>query len=150
MFLSVCPSSRTSIPMSHNVLLILFPFTADSGDSSAIQLDDFGNQQNGNYQPHPEPLSAVQVIYSPPALVEPQLPQGLNQQLTAPAADGNYMQASTQSQEGVHQQAAARLLPGTYQQADTQRQPYQSQTVGQAFLFSLPGFHFAFWLLFLK
>lgn len=99
-----------------------------------MQLDEFNNQQNGNYQTHPEPLPAVRVIYSPPALVEPQMPQGLNQPLTAPASEGNYTQASTQSREGVHQQTAARLQPGTYQQADAQKQPYQSQTVGQAFL----------------
>lgn len=99
-----------------------------------MQLDEFSNQQNGNYQTHPEPLPAVRVIYSPPALVEPQMPQGLNQPLTAPASEGNYTQAPTQSQEGVHQQTAARLQPGTYHQADAQKQPYQSQTVGRAFL----------------
>uniref|UniRef100_H3DB25 non-specific serine/threonine protein kinase n=1 Tax=Tetraodon nigroviridis TaxID=99883 RepID=H3DB25_TETNG len=60
---------------------------ADGGVSSAMQLDEFSNQQNGNYQPHLEPVSAVGLIYSPPALVEPQMPQGLNQQLTAPAPD---------------------------------------------------------------
>ncbi|TWW62069.1 Serine/threonine-protein kinase WNK2 [Takifugu flavidus] len=103
--------------------------TSDSSISAAVQLDEFSNQQNGNYQTHPEPLPAVRVIYSPPALVEPQMPQGLNQPLTAPAPEGNYTQASTQSQEGVHQQTAARLQPGTYQQADAQKQPYQSQTV---------------------
>ncbi|XP_056885887.1 serine/threonine-protein kinase WNK2 isoform X4 [Takifugu flavidus] len=102
--------------------------TSDSSISAAVQLDEFSNQQNGNYQTHPEPLPAVRVIYSPPALVEPQMPQGLNQPLTAPAPEGNYTQASTQSQEGVHQQTAARLQPGTYQQADAQKQPYQSQT----------------------
>lgn len=99
-----------------------------------MQLDEFSNQQNGNYQTHPEPLPAVRVIYSPPALVEPQMPQGLNQPVTAPASEGNYnyAQASTQSQEGVHQQTG--LQPGTYQQAEAQKQPYHSQTVGQAVL----------------
>lgn len=133
-FPSVRPSFQTTIPVNHHVLLLLFSFTADSSISAAVQLDEFSNQQNGNYQTHPEPLPAVRVIYSPPALVEPQMPQGLNQPLTAPASEGSYTQASTQSPGGVHQQTVARLQPGTYQQADTQKQPYQSQTVGQAFL----------------
>lgn len=115
-------------------------FTADSGVSSAMQLEEFSNQQNGNYQPHLESVSAIRLIYSPSALVEPQRPQGLNQQLTAPAPDGNYIQASTQSEESVHQQTAARLHPGTYQQADAQRQPYQSLTVSQTFLTGLCKF----------
>lgn len=136
MFPSVRPSFQTASPVNHHVLLLLFSFTADSSISAAVQLDEFSNQQNGNYQTHPEPLPAVRVIYSPPALVEPQMPQGLNQPLTAPASEGNYTQAFTQSQEGVHQQTAARLQPGTYQQGDAQKQPYQSQTVGRAFLWS--------------
>lgn len=131
MFVSVCPSSWSTSLLNHNVFHPVFP--ADSGVSSAMQLEEFSNQQNGNYQPNLEPVSAVRLIYSPSALVESQLPQGLNQQL-APAPDGNYIQASTQSEDSVLQQTAARLHPGTYQQADAQRQPYQSITVSQTFL----------------
>lgn len=132
MFFSVCPSSCSTSLVNHHVFRPVFP--VESGVSSAMQLEEFSNQQNGNYQPHLEPVSAVQLIYSPSTLVEPQQPQGLNQQLPAPAPDRNYIQASTQSEDGVHQQTAACLHPGTYQQADAQRQPYQSLTVSQTFL----------------
>lgn len=120
------------------IIMFFHPsFAADSGVSAAMQLEEFSNQQNGNYQPHLEPISAVRLIYSPPALVEPQFSQGLNQQLPAPAPDGNYIQASTQSEDAVHQQTAARLHPGTYQQADGQ--PYQLLTVSLIIL--LLGFY---------
>lgn len=85
-----------------------------------MQLDDYSNQQNGNYQLNPEPGPAVGLILSPPALVEPQ------QQVSAAASDRTYIQ------EGVQQH---RLHPGTYQQADAQRQPYQPQTVSHTFTF---------------
>lgn len=132
MFFSCCPSSWSNSLLNHNVFLPVF--TADSSVSSVVQLEEFSNQQNGNYQPHLEPVSGVHLIYSPSTLVEPPLPQGLNQQLTAPAPDGNYIQVSTQSEDSIHQQTAAHLHPGTYQQADAPRQPYQSLTVSQTFL----------------
>lgn len=125
--------SWSTILVNHSVLFALL-FTADSGVSSAMQLDDFSNQQNGNYQPHPEPVSAIRLIYSPPSLAEPQLPQGLGQHLPAPASDGSYIQVSTQLPEGIHQQTAARLHSGAYQHAEAHRQPYQSQTVSPTFL----------------
>ncbi|TKS71385.1 Serine/threonine-protein kinase WNK2 [Collichthys lucidus] len=57
-------------------------FTAESGPSSTMQLDDLNNQQHSPYQSLPEPVSTAQ-IYSPPAQVDPQLHQGPYQQPTA-------------------------------------------------------------------
>lgn len=131
MCFSVCPSSCSTSLVNHHVFDAVF--TADSGVSAAKQLEEFSNQQNGNYQPHPEPVSAAGLIYSPSALVEPQKPQGLHQQLTAPAPDGNYTRASTQSEDGIHQQTAACLHPGAYHQADAQGQLFQTLTVSPAF-----------------
>lgn len=112
-----------------SVLFSLF-FTADSGVSSAMQVDDVSNQQNGNYQSLPEPISAAQMISSPPALVEHYLHQPT-------ASDESFIQAPNQVQEGVYQQATGQLHPGAYQQSTAQlhQGPYHSQTVSEPFSF---------------
>lgn len=119
-----------------NVLFTLF-FTADSGVSSIMQLDDVSNQQNGNYQSLPEPISTAHTIYSPPAQFDPKLHEGPNQQPTVLASDENYIQASSQLQEGAYQQATSQLHSGTYQQpaAQLHQGPYQSQTVSESISF---------------
>lgn len=107
-----------------------------------MQLDDLNNQQNGNYQSLPEPISSAQTIYSPPpAQVDPQLHQGPNPQSTAPTADENYTQASTQLQEGAYQQATG---PGAYQQpaAQLHQGPYQSQTVSESISYFTGNFSY--------
>lgn len=98
-----------------------------------MQLDDLTNQQNGNYQSLPEPISTAQTIYSPPAQVDPQLHQGPKLQPTAATSDENYIQASTQLHEGAYQQVTGQLRPGAYQQPAPQlhQGPYQSQTVSE-------------------
>lgn len=107
-----------------------------------MQFDDLSNQQNGNYQSLPEPISTAQTIYSPPAQVDPQLHQGPNQKLTAPASDENYIQAFTRLQERAYQQTTGQLHPGAYQQpaAQLHQGPYQSQTVSESNLISLATF----------
>ncbi|XP_035518595.1 serine/threonine-protein kinase WNK2 [Morone saxatilis] len=108
--------------------------TSDSGVSSAMQLDDLNNQQNGPYQSLPEPISTAQMIYSPPAQADPQLHQGPYQQPTAQASHENYTQASTQLHQGPYQQTTGQLHPGAYQQpaAQLHQGPYQSQTTVSA------------------
>ncbi|XP_076614664.1 serine/threonine-protein kinase WNK2 isoform X7 [Chaetodon auriga] len=105
--------------------------TSDSGVGSTMQLDDLNNQQNGPYQSLPEPISTAQMVYSPPAQVNPQLHQGPYQQPTAQASHENYTQASTQLHQGAYQQTTGQLHPGAYQQpaAQPHQGPYQSQTV---------------------
>ncbi|XP_034726187.1 serine/threonine-protein kinase WNK2 isoform X13 [Etheostoma cragini] len=93
---------------------------SDSGASSAIQLDDPSNQQNGAYQSLSEPISTAQVIYSPPAQVDPQLHQGPYQQPTAQASHENYSQTSTQLNQGAYQQTTGQLRPGAYHQPAAQ------------------------------
>ncbi|XP_076614622.1 serine/threonine-protein kinase WNK2 isoform X2 [Chaetodon auriga] len=104
--------------------------TSDSGVGSTMQLDDLNNQQNGPYQSLPEPISTAQMVYSPPAQVNPQLHQGPYQQPTAQASHENYTQASTQLHQGAYQQTTGQLHPGAYQQpaAQPHQGPYQSQT----------------------
>ncbi|XP_038553055.1 serine/threonine-protein kinase WNK2 isoform X6 [Micropterus salmoides] len=104
--------------------------TSDSGASSAMQLDDLNNQQNGLYQSLTEPISTTQMIYSPPTQAEPQLHQGPYQQPTAQASHENYTQTSTQLHQGAYQQTTGQLHPGAYQQSAAQlhQEPYQSQT----------------------
>ncbi|XP_032370748.1 serine/threonine-protein kinase WNK2 isoform X2 [Etheostoma spectabile] len=107
---------------------------SDSGVSSAIQLDDPSNQQNGIYQSLSEPISTAQVIYSPPAQVDPQLHQGPYQQPTAQASHENYTQTSTQLNQGAYQQTTGQLHPGAYHQpaAQLHQGSYQSQTTESA------------------
>ncbi|XP_039653810.1 serine/threonine-protein kinase WNK2 isoform X14 [Perca fluviatilis] len=104
---------------------------SDSGVSSTMQLDDLSNQQNGAYQSPTEPISTAQVIYSPPAQVDPQLHQGPYQQPTAQASHENYTQTSTQLNQGAYQQTTGQLHPGAYHQpaAQLHQGSYQSQTV---------------------
>ncbi|XP_070816055.1 serine/threonine-protein kinase WNK2 [Chaetodon trifascialis] len=108
--------------------------TSDSGVGSTMQLDDLNNQQNGPYQSLPEPISTAQMVYSPPAQVNPQLHQGPYQQPTAQASHENYTQASTQLHQGAYQQTTGQLHPGAYQQpaAQPHQGPYQSQTTVSA------------------
>lgn len=108
--------------------------TADSGVSSTMQLDDLSNQQNGAYQSPSEPISTAQVIYSPPAQVDPQLHQGPYQQTTAQASHENYTQTSTQLNQGAYQQTTGQLHPGAYHQpaAQLHQGSYQSQTVSDS------------------
>ncbi|XP_035857910.1 serine/threonine-protein kinase WNK2 isoform X11 [Sander lucioperca] len=103
---------------------------SDSGVSSTMQLDDLSNQQNGAYQSPSEPISTAQVIYSPPAQVDPQLHQGPYQQTTAQASHENYTQTSTQLNQGAYQQTTGQLHPGAYHQpaAQLHQGSYQSQT----------------------
>ncbi|XP_039653811.1 serine/threonine-protein kinase WNK2 isoform X15 [Perca fluviatilis] len=103
---------------------------SDSGVSSTMQLDDLSNQQNGAYQSPTEPISTAQVIYSPPAQVDPQLHQGPYQQPTAQASHENYTQTSTQLNQGAYQQTTGQLHPGAYHQpaAQLHQGSYQSQT----------------------
>uniref|UniRef100_A0A3Q1EGC4 non-specific serine/threonine protein kinase n=1 Tax=Acanthochromis polyacanthus TaxID=80966 RepID=A0A3Q1EGC4_9TELE len=108
--------------------------TSDSGVSSAMQLDDLNNQQNGPYQSLPEPISTAQIIYSPPAQTDPQLHQGPYQQPTAQASHENYTQASTQLHQGAYQQTTGQLHPGAFQQpaAQLHQGPYHCQTTASA------------------
>ncbi|XP_035857912.1 serine/threonine-protein kinase WNK2 isoform X13 [Sander lucioperca] len=107
---------------------------SDSGVSSTMQLDDLSNQQNGAYQSPSEPISTAQVIYSPPAQVDPQLHQGPYQQTTAQASHENYTQTSTQLNQGAYQQTTGQLHPGAYHQpaAQLHQGSYQSQTTESA------------------
>ncbi|XP_029287608.1 serine/threonine-protein kinase WNK2 isoform X2 [Cottoperca gobio] len=104
--------------------------TSDSGVGSAMQLDDLNNQQNSPYQSLPESISTAQIIYSPPALVDPQLHQGPYQRPTAQASHENYTQTSTQLHQGAYQQTTGQLHPGVYHQpaAQLHQGPYRSQT----------------------
>nr|XP_046239618.1 serine/threonine-protein kinase WNK2 isoform X2 [Scatophagus argus] len=117
--------------------------TSDTGVGSVVQLDDLNNQQNGTYQSLPEPISTAQIIYSPPAQVDPQLHQGPNQQPTAQASHENYTQASTQLHQGAYQQTTGQLHPGAYQQPTAQlhQGPYQSQTAVSAPATPVPTVH---------
>ncbi|XP_078104714.1 serine/threonine-protein kinase WNK2 [Sander vitreus] len=107
---------------------------SDSRVSSTMQLDDLSNQQNGAYQSPSEPISTAQVIYSPPAQVDPQLHQGPYQQTTAQASHENYTQTSTQLNQGAYQQTTGQLHPGAYHQpaAQLHQGSYQSQTTESA------------------
>ncbi|KAM9759307.1 serine/threonine-protein kinase WNK2 isoform 2-T2 [Menidia menidia] len=104
--------------------------TSDSGVSSTMQLDDINNQQNDTYQSPPEPISTAQIVCSPPAQFDPQLPRGAYQQSTAQASHENYSQASTQLHQGAYQQTTGQLHPGAFQQAPAplHQGPYQCQT----------------------
>ncbi|XP_067359414.1 serine/threonine-protein kinase WNK2 isoform X2 [Channa argus] len=101
--------------------------TSDSEVSSTMQIEDPNNQQNGPYQSLSEPISAAQVIYSPPAQADSHQ-QGSYQQPTAQGSNENYTQASTQLHQGAYQQTTGQLHPGSYQQSAAQLQqgPYQS------------------------
>lgn len=90
--------------------------TAESGESSTVQIDDLNNQQNGLYQSLPEHISTAQAVYSPPAQADPQMQQGSYQQATAQASHENYTQASTLLCQGAYQQTTGQLHPGAYQQ----------------------------------
>ncbi|XP_037625987.1 serine/threonine-protein kinase WNK2 isoform X11 [Sebastes umbrosus] len=105
--------------------------TSDSGVSTAMQLDNLNNQQDGLYQSLPEPISTAQMIYSPPAQADPQLHQGPYQQPTAQASHENYTLTSTQLHQGAYQQTTGQLHPGAYHQpaAQLHQGPCQSQTV---------------------
>ncbi|XP_037625980.1 serine/threonine-protein kinase WNK2 isoform X10 [Sebastes umbrosus] len=104
--------------------------TSDSGVSTAMQLDNLNNQQDGLYQSLPEPISTAQMIYSPPAQADPQLHQGPYQQPTAQASHENYTLTSTQLHQGAYQQTTGQLHPGAYHQpaAQLHQGPCQSQT----------------------
>uniref|UniRef100_UPI0037E7D476 serine/threonine-protein kinase WNK2 n=1 Tax=Semicossyphus pulcher TaxID=241346 RepID=UPI0037E7D476 len=117
--------------------------TSDSGVSSAMQLDDLNNQQNGSYQSLPEPISTAQMIYSPPAQPDPQLHQGPYQQPTAQAPHDTYAHVSTQLHQGVYQQTTGQLHPGAYQQpaAQLHQGPFQSQTTVSAPATPAPTLH---------
>ncbi|XP_010770226.1 serine/threonine-protein kinase WNK2 isoform X2 [Notothenia coriiceps] len=103
--------------------------TSDSGVGPAMQLDDLNNQQSIFNQSLPEPISTAQMIYSPPALVEPQH-QGPYQQPTAQASQESYTQTSSQLHQGAYQQTTDQLHSGAYHQPASQlhQGPYQSQT----------------------
>ncbi|XP_033994980.1 serine/threonine-protein kinase WNK2 isoform X2 [Trematomus bernacchii] len=103
--------------------------TSDSGVGPAMQLDDLNNQQSIFNQSLPEPISTAQMIYSPPALVEPQH-QGPYQQPTAQASQESYTQTSSQLHQGAYQQTTDQLHSGAYHQpaAQLHQGPYQSQT----------------------
>ncbi|XP_034075180.1 serine/threonine-protein kinase WNK2 isoform X2 [Gymnodraco acuticeps] len=103
--------------------------TADSGVGPAMQLDDLNNQQSIFNQSLPEPISTAQMIYSPPALVEPQH-QGPYQQPTAQASQESYTQTSSQLHQGAYQQTTDQLHSGAYHQpaAQLHQGPYRSQT----------------------
>ncbi|XP_074492195.1 serine/threonine-protein kinase WNK2 isoform X8 [Sebastes fasciatus] len=105
--------------------------TSDSGVSTAMQLDNLNNQQDGLYQSLPEPISTAQMIYSPPAQADPQLHLGPYQQPTAQASHENYTLTSTQLHQGAYQQTTGQLHPGAYHQpaAQLHQGPCQSQTV---------------------
>ncbi|KAM9362145.1 serine/threonine-protein kinase WNK2 [Symphorus nematophorus] len=107
---------------------------SDSGVGSTMQLDDLNNQQNGPYQSLPEPISTAQMVYSPPAQVDPQLHQGPYQQPTVQGSHENYTQTTTQLHQGAYQQTTGQLHPGAYQQpaAQLHQGPYQSQTTVSA------------------
>ncbi|XP_034075183.1 serine/threonine-protein kinase WNK2 isoform X5 [Gymnodraco acuticeps] len=104
--------------------------TADSGVGPAMQLDDLNNQQSIFNQSLPEPISTAQMIYSPPALVEPQH-QGPYQQPTAQASQESYTQTSSQLHQGAYQQTTDQLHSGAYHQpaAQLHQGPYRSQTM---------------------
>ncbi|XP_033994982.1 serine/threonine-protein kinase WNK2 isoform X4 [Trematomus bernacchii] len=104
--------------------------TSDSGVGPAMQLDDLNNQQSIFNQSLPEPISTAQMIYSPPALVEPQH-QGPYQQPTAQASQESYTQTSSQLHQGAYQQTTDQLHSGAYHQpaAQLHQGPYQSQTM---------------------
>ncbi|XP_074492166.1 serine/threonine-protein kinase WNK2 isoform X5 [Sebastes fasciatus] len=104
--------------------------TSDSGVSTAMQLDNLNNQQDGLYQSLPEPISTAQMIYSPPAQADPQLHLGPYQQPTAQASHENYTLTSTQLHQGAYQQTTGQLHPGAYHQpaAQLHQGPCQSQT----------------------
>ncbi|XP_072238220.1 serine/threonine-protein kinase WNK2 isoform X2 [Leuresthes tenuis] len=108
--------------------------TSDSGVSSTMQLDDLNNQQNGTFQSLPEPISTAQIVCSPPAQFDPQMPQGPYQQSTTQASHENYSQASTQLHQGAYQQTTGQLHPGAFQQpaAQLHQGPYQCQTTVSA------------------
>ncbi|XP_033939631.1 serine/threonine-protein kinase WNK2 isoform X4 [Pseudochaenichthys georgianus] len=103
--------------------------TSDSGVGPAMRLDDLNNQQSIFNQSLPEPISTAQMIYSPPALVEPQH-QGPYQQPTAQASQESYTQTSSQLHQGAYQQTTDQLHSGAYHQpaAQLHQGPYQSQT----------------------
>ncbi|CAJ1050727.1 serine/threonine-protein kinase WNK2 isoform X3 [Xyrichtys novacula] len=117
--------------------------TSDSGVSSAMQLDDLNNQQNGTYQSLPEPISSAQMIYSPPAQADPQLHQVPYQQPTAQAPQENYTHLSAQLHQGAYQQTTGHLHPGAYQQPTSQlhQGPFQSQTTVSAPATPVPALH---------
>nr|XP_020507502.1 serine/threonine-protein kinase WNK2-like isoform X1 [Labrus bergylta] len=117
--------------------------TSDSGVSSAMQLDDLSNQQNGPYQSLPEPISTAQIIYSPPAQADPQLHQGPYQQPTVQASQENYTHVSAQLHQGAHQQTTGQLHPGAYQQPASQlhQGPFQSQTTVSVPATPAPALH---------
>ena len=107
-----------------------------------MQLDDLNNQQSIFNQSLPEPISTAQMIYSPPALVEPQH-QGPYQQPTAQASQESYTQTSSQLHQGAYQQTTDQLHSGAYHQpaAQLHQGPYQSQTVSDSISnFSLETF----------
>ncbi|XP_039971517.1 serine/threonine-protein kinase WNK2 [Xiphias gladius] len=117
--------------------------TSDSGLSSTMQLDDLNNQPNGPYQSLPEPISTSQMMYSPPAQADTQLPQWPYQQPTAQVSLENYKQASTQLHQGVYQQTTGQLHPKAYQQTAAQlhQGSYQSQTTVSAPATPTPTVH---------
>nr|XP_020507509.1 serine/threonine-protein kinase WNK2-like isoform X7 [Labrus bergylta] len=121
--------------------------TSDSGVSSAMQLDDLSNQQNGPYQSLPEPISTAQIIYSPPAQADPQLHQGPYQQPTVQASQENYTHVSAQLHQGAHQQTTGQLHPGAYQQPASQlhQGPFQSQTIQTMVQHGLPAVQAPLW-----
>ncbi|XP_074521763.1 serine/threonine-protein kinase WNK2 isoform X2 [Halichoeres trimaculatus] len=117
--------------------------TSDSGVSSAMQIDDLNNQQNGTYQSLPEPISTAQMMYSPPAQADPHLHQGPYQQPTAQVLQENYTHVPVQLHQGVYQQTTGQLHPGAYQQPASQlhQGPFQSQTTVSAPATPAPALH---------
>ncbi|KAM9408934.1 serine/threonine-protein kinase WNK2 isoform 3-T3 [Pholidichthys leucotaenia] len=85
---------------------------SDSGVSSAMQLDDLSNQQNGPYHSLPEPISTAQRVYSPPVQADPQLHRGVYQQPTGQLHPGAVQQPVAQLQQGpYHTTASAPATP---------------------------------------
>lgn len=113
---------------------ILFTFTADNGVGPTMQLDDLNGQQNGTFQSPPAPFSMTQMIYSPPAQVDPQVQHVPNQQTTAQGPHENYMQGSTPLHQGAYQQTTGHLHPGVCQQPASHLHNglYQAQSVSES------------------
>ncbi|XP_063766374.1 serine/threonine-protein kinase WNK2 isoform X1 [Eleginops maclovinus] len=116
--------------------------TSDSGVGPAMQLDDLNNQQSSSNQSLPEPISTAQMVYSPPALVDPHH-QGPYQQPTAQASQENYTQTSSQLRQGAYQQTTDQLHSGAYHQpaAQLHQGPYESQTTSSAPATPAPTVH---------
>ncbi|XP_062327355.1 serine/threonine-protein kinase WNK2-like isoform X1 [Osmerus eperlanus] len=94
--------------------------TSDSGADSTVLLDSLISQHSAPYQSLPEPISTVQMVYSPPAQPPPELHQGAYPQPTAQPPQDDYSQATVCLRQGAYQQQATQLHQGAYQQPTAQ------------------------------